>query len=376
MLNVSSSSKDKDKDKPEPEDVECLSAKIIDHCKDHMTNLSSHSAALLTSSIFHKINVETNESKVLSSLQREAFTEQSLKGFIRKIWSLKNERNLPDDTAVSALSLLLPDVASRWWEDTRPFVNSWNLGVALMLKVLNSRRTLQEVWSEFETSNHQLDRQLGSFLREQRILLAEIRQYNIILPEQLEIDLIYFKLNSKIRKKIDRKQIASFDELAYAQRFLESNPSQSGSNEICSHCRQPGHNDTMCFGSRYEVECAEQKPRYQNSHIPYIAMKLNGIPDFVHLASDSDLNIITDSLYWKLVQRGCLFETSKQIVKSNLSKKQNVVQMTTAIVECNERLVVAPVVKLQNVRGYKNCFGIDFILACDLLSYLAKEPSE
>lgn len=356
-------------------DQDCLSARIIGPLNYGVMDVYFHSPALLTSSIFHKINAETNESKVLSSLQREAFTADSLKDFIRKVWSLKNDRNLPDDTAMNALSLLLPDVASRWWEDTRPFVKNWNLAVALILKVLDSRRTLQDAWREFESCNHQYDRHLSSFLMEQRVLLAEIRQSNIILSEQTQIDLIYYKLNSSLRKRIEREKITSFNELmkqAEMCGLTEFDPEREDPNEICKSCQQPGHDSKLCFGSVYESELVKQKPRYVSSDIPYIAIKLNGIPDYVHLSTDSHVNVISDSMYTKLVHRGCAFETTKQIVASSITEKLNVLKLATVIVECNHRLVSTPIVKLQSSRGNKNCFSLNFIEACDLLPYLSK----
>ncbi|XP_037027134.1 uncharacterized protein LOC119067927 isoform X1 [Bradysia coprophila] len=352
-------------------DMECFTAIIIDHNTDHTTNLTFHAAASFTSSIYHKINVVTNESKALSSLQREPFTAESLKGFIRKIWSLKIERKLSDDTAVSALSLLLPDVASKWWEDTRPFVENWHLAVALILKVLDSKRTLRDAWREFESSNHQYDRHLISFLAEQRILLAEIRQSNVVLPEKTEIDLIFHKLNPTIRKKIERKKITSFDELirqAKSNGLMECDPNLSDLNEKCTYCQQHGHNDTTCFNRKCEADQAKQRQRYETSSVPSIPMKVNGIPDFVHFVTDTRLNIITDCLYGKLLQRGCLFEPSKQVVASTVTTRNNILQMATVLVECNERLIVTPVIKLQNSRGNKNCFGIDFTESCDLIT--------
>lgn len=357
-------------------DLECLSAKLIDHVKDHVTDLSVHSVSSLNSSIFHQINVETNESKVLSTLQRDSFTAETLKSFIRKMWSLKNDRKLADETALSALSLLLPEVASKWWEDTRPYVKNWNLAVALILKVLDDKRTLLDAWREFENSYHQFDKHLKPFLTEQRILLAEIRQFNIGLTEQMEIDLVFYKLNTTIRKKIERKKMTSFEELmklAEAQHLTECDPNLENWNEKCSYCKRPGHTERICFDKSNETDREEQKKRYRSSLIPSIPIKLNGIPDYVHLATDSHLNVITDQLYCKLLQRGCQFESSKQVVSTVRSNKKNHLQMTTVIVECNNNLIITPVVKLQNTRGNKNCFGISFIESCDLLTYVGCE---
>lgn len=357
-------------------DLECLSAKLVDHVKDHATNLDYHSVASLKSSLFHQIDVETNETKVLSTLQKESFTAETLKSFIRKMWSLKNDRNLADETAISALSLLLPEAASKWWEDTRPYVKNWNLAVALILKVLDDKRTLLDAWREFENSYHQFDKHLKPFLIEQRILLAEIRQLNVTLTERMEIDLIFYKLNATIRKKIERKRVTSFDELtklAESQHLMECDPNLENWNERCTYCKRPGHTDNVCFDKKYEAEREEQKKRYRSSVIPSIPIKLNGIPDYVHLATDSHLNVITDQLYCKLIQRGCQFESSKQIVSTVRSNKKNVLQMTTVIVECNNHLIVTPIVKLQNTRGNKNCFGMSFIEACDLLTYVGCE---
>lgn len=357
-------------------DFECLSAKLIDHTKDHQTNLDFHSVASLKSSIFRQIVTETNESKVLSTLQKDSFTAETLKSFIRKMWSLKNDRKLADDTAISAMSLLLPEAASKWWEDTRKYVKNWNLAVALILKVLDDKRTLLDAWREFEESYHQYDKHLKSFLTEQRILLAEIRQFNLALTEQMEIDLIFYKLNPTIRKKIERKKVTSFDELiklAESNRLMECDPNLEDSNDRCTHCKRLGHTDNICNDKKNEIDKEEQKKRYRSSVIPSIPIKLNGIPDYVHLATDSHLNVITDQLYSKLLQRGCLFESSKQVVSTFRSNKKNVLQMTTVVVECNNNLIITPVVKLQNTRGNKNCFGMTFIESCDLLSFVGCE---
>lgn len=339
-------------------------------------NLDLHSVASLESSIFRQISVETNESKILSTLQKESFTTETLKNFIRKMWKLKNDRNLPDETAISALSMLLPEPASKWWEDTRPYVKNWNLAVALIIKVLDDKRTLLDVWKEFEDSYHQYDKHLKPYLNEQRILLAEIRQFNVGLSEQLEIDLIFYKLNPSIRKKIERKRIVTFEDLvkqAESQNLLGSDPSPIDWLIKCSFCTRFGHTDNSCIDKKYEAEKDEQQKRYRLSAIPSIPIKLNGIPDYVHLATDSHLNIITDQLYCKLLQRGCIFESSKQIVSTVRSNKKNVLQMTTVLVECNNVLCVTPVVKLQNTRGNKNCFGMGFIECCDLLAYVGCE---
>ncbi len=357
-------------------DFECLSAKLVDHQKDHRTDLHFHSVAPLKSSIFYQINVEKDESKVLSTLQKDTFTDGTLKSFIRKMWSLKNDRQLPDDTALCSLSMFLPDAASRWWEDTRPFVKNWNLAVALMLKVLNDKRTLLDAWRELENSYHQYDKHLTPFICEQRILLAEIRQFNIGLTEQMEIDLIFSKLNPTIKRKIDRKKITTFDDLvklAESHGLMECDPNFEDSDERCSYCNLHGHTDSICLAKKYEEDREKQVERYRSSDIPYILIKINGIPEYVHLATDSELNIITDQLYGKLLQRGCIFESSKQVIATYRSNKKNVLQMTTVIVEANQHLIVTPVVKLQNTRGYKNCFGMNFIESCDLLSYLGCE---
>lgn len=357
-------------------DLECLSARLIDHVNDHITHLDLHSVASLKSSIFQQINVETNETKVLTSLQNHLFTSETLKGFIRKMWNLKNERKLSDETAVSALSMLLPDAASKWWEATKPFVKSWNLAVALILKVLDEKRSLQNAWRELEISNHQYDRHLKPFLNEQRILIAEIRHFHTNLTEQMEIDLIYYKLNPTIRKKIERKRISTFEELiklAESYHLMECDPNLKDWNTKCSYCQRCGHTEDICVEKKYQGDKEEQRTRYQNSIIPSIPVKINGIPDFVHLATDSQLNIITDQLYCKLLQRGCFFESSKQVVATIQSNKKNVLQITTVTVECNGFLIFTPVVKLQNSRGNKNCFGMSFIESCDLLTYVGCE---
>lgn len=344
--------------------------------KDHNTRLDFHSAASLESSIFHQINVETNEDIILSSLQSESFTAASLKSFIRKMWLLKNDRKLPDETAVNALSLMLPEPASKWWEITRPHVKDWYLAVALLLKVLDHKRTLLAAWEEFQTTHHQYDKHLKPFVTEQRILLAEIGQPKIALTEQMEIDLIFYKFNPTIRRKIERKRFSSFDELIKLAESLhldEGDPNLTNWNEKCTHCERPGHMVNNCIEKKYEEDKVEQKRRYTSSIIPSIPVTLNGIPDYVHLATDSELNIITDQLYLKLLQRGTLFETTKQIVATVRSNKKNVLQIATVLVECNNHLIITPVVKLQNTRGNKNCFGMGFIECCDLLSYVGCE---
>lgn len=351
-------------------DLECLSATIIDHQKDHTTNLDLHSAVSLSSSIFRRINVETSESKVLSHIQKDILTPETLKSFIRKMWMLKDERKLSDETACSALSMLLPDVAAEWWETARPYVKSWNLAVALILKVLDEKRTLGHAWRELEHSSHQHDKHLKPFLNEQLILLAEIGHFKVPLTEQLKIDLVFHKLSPSIRKQINRNTFTTFHELlklAKSYGLMESDPNSTGACKCCNH---RSHTDDMCVDKKYEDYIAAQKERYGSSAIPSIAIKLNGIPEYVHLATDSQLNVITDQLYYKLVQRGCVFESSQQVVATIRSNKKNVLQMTTVIVECNDRLIITPVVKLQSSRGNKNCFGINFIESCSLLPYL------
>lgn len=187
--------------------------------------------------------------------------DESVLAFIDAIRAYKQGGNISDENAFRGIPMLLRGQAAVWWQGVKDSVATFEDAVSLLLNAYGIVMQPHAIYKEI-FSKYQGDTKTDIFVSEIRALFAQLPRND--LSRKVQIDMVYGLLSLKLREKIKRDSIDSFDtllrlarteELFFEEKMLKSNVtsttgSTSGatgySKSYCTFCRIKGHSYENC----------------------------------------------------------------------------------------------------------------------------------
>jgi hypothetical protein len=190
-----------------------------------------------------------------------------LQSFTLHITLYKDAERINDDTALHELPQLLERVADTWWVQVKENIYSWRRAIQMIRDTFRQKRPAHKIYAEIFADKRDSYIKTEMFIRQKRLLLAEVPHPH---PEDVQIDMIYSLLKSKIQKRVPRNSVISIEQLINAVNSIENSKDEervgtyvnnnieamkmaSKLKERCSRCRksirsgQMGSADVDCY---------------------------------------------------------------------------------------------------------------------------------
>ncbi|KAL0832465.1 hypothetical protein ABMA28_000692 [Loxostege sticticalis] len=153
---------------------------------------------------------------------------ESLENFLDAVDSFKECAGVSDFAALRGLSMLLTHDAATWWQGVRETTQTWKEAKESLVCAFGEQRPPHRLYrllfNEQQASNERTD----IFVAKARALLAKLPRGD--LTTKVELDMVYGLLNNKIRERIARSEITSFEDLIRRARELEDGMTTPATN--------------------------------------------------------------------------------------------------------------------------------------------------
>ncbi|XP_063635205.1 uncharacterized protein LOC134805954 [Cydia splendana] len=136
--------------------------------------------------------------------------EEHLESFVDAVESYKSCMHITDENAVRGLSLLLTKDAGVWWQGVKSQVRTWEDALDKLRSAFGERRPPFVIYTEL-FSLVQGEQNTEIFVSKARALLAKLPPED--LSERVQIDMVFGLLDRRIRKRLKRENIDTFDTL-------------------------------------------------------------------------------------------------------------------------------------------------------------------
>jgi hypothetical protein len=175
-----------------------------------------------------------------------------LQSFTLHITLYKDAERINDDTALHELPQLLERVADTWWVQVKENIYSWRRAIQMIRDTFRQKRPAHKIYAEIFADKQDSHIKTEMFIRQKHLLLAELPHPH---PEDVQIDMIYSLLKSKIQKRVPRNSVISIEQLINAVNSIENSKDEervgtyvnnnieamkmaSKLKERCSRCRK------------------------------------------------------------------------------------------------------------------------------------------
>jgi hypothetical protein len=181
--------------------------------------------------------------------------------FVTMATIYKNVENVTDENAITGLPLLLIGEASQWWNGVKNQAHTWDDAMSLIRKAYAPAKPNYQLFQEIFHLPQPDDMPVDRFITIQRDLLSRMSR---ALDEEWQIDIIFGLLKAKLRNRLQREEIFSFDALLSRARAIEAILSE-GKKKVpentsvqpqpkdnkktrtrCEYCHNHGHTANEC----------------------------------------------------------------------------------------------------------------------------------
>ncbi|KAL0820492.1 hypothetical protein ABMA28_006355 [Loxostege sticticalis] len=161
---------------------------------------------------------------------------ESLENFLDAVESFKECAGVSDFTALRGLSMLLTHNAATWWQGVRESTQTWKEAKESLVCAFGEQRPTHRIYRLLFNEEQGIHERTDIFVAKARALLAKLPRGD--LNTKVELDMVYGLLNNKIRERIARSEITSFDELIRRARELEDEMMASPAASYNSYDRE------------------------------------------------------------------------------------------------------------------------------------------
>ena len=202
------------------------------------------------SSCTSRFNGERNPSKV--------------EEFISAISTYKLVENITDENAVNSMPMLLEGDAAEWWRGVKASAEKFSDVTRMIRDAFSPPKPAWRIYAEINETKQQISEPTDSFIRKKRALFSRLEK---VPDESDQIDILFGMLHSRIRERVLRHKIETFDDLladareaeyVLAERGDDDKASREGSSSgkmavRCKFCKRKGHVEDDCFKKRDAV---------------------------------------------------------------------------------------------------------------------------
>lgn len=189
----------------------------------------------------------------------------SAEAFLDSISTFKECANVSDEHALRGLPMLLQGAAATWYQGVKTTLKTWKDAVDLLRQTYARKIPPFKVYRQL-FSVEQGDTKTEIFISNARALIAQLPY---VMEEKISLDMVYGLLSRRVRERIPRCDVNTFDELLVKTRSIEMSLDedltksavtteahfQSKINRIrCAYCKIFGHHINDCKKKQKLVE--------------------------------------------------------------------------------------------------------------------------
>ncbi|KAL0821129.1 hypothetical protein ABMA28_005750 [Loxostege sticticalis] len=153
---------------------------------------------------------------------------ESLENFLDAVDSFKECAGVSDFSALRGLSMLLTHNAATWWQGVRESTQTWQEAKESLVCAFGEQRPPHRLYRLLFNEEQGINERTDIFVAKARALLAKLPRGD--LTTKVELDMVYGLLNNKIRQRIARSEITSFEDLIRRARELEDGMTTPATN--------------------------------------------------------------------------------------------------------------------------------------------------
>lgn len=202
--------------------------------------------------------------------------------FIDAIEIYKECVGIEGSIALRGLPMLLTGLAATWWQGVKSSIESWSEAIKLLKQTYGPRLPPHRIYRELFAKEQTDEETTDIFVCRARALIAQLPIGS--LKEDVQLDMIYGLMTTKIREKVPRSGFNTFSELLCEARRVEDlfeegrprrqksdtaskvpsaavqKPTNTNSTEttfrtsktrpICAYCKKYGHEKADCIKLR------------------------------------------------------------------------------------------------------------------------------
>lgn len=185
-----------------------------------------------------------------------------VEAFIDAVSIYKDCTQVSDENALRGLPMLLFGQASVYWQGVKTSVICWNDALKSLRSAYSVKLPPYRVYRELFKLEQSDKETTELFVCKARALLAQLPATDI-LSDKIKLDMIYGLLNTRIRERLTRDSVHTFDELLTSARSIEQSLAESqiksenfenndGNRKgkranKCSYCKIFGHDVSECL---------------------------------------------------------------------------------------------------------------------------------
>lgn len=347
-------------------------------------------------------------------------TQAAVTEFITAITIFKTVEKVTDADAITGLPLLLTGEANTWWNGVKNTVTTFAEATEALKHAFAPQRPnfriFQEIYSTHQTPDMSTDRFVTT-LRDKFSQLAGT------LSENWQLDMVYALLRPRIRDRIDRNDITTFQGLLQKARIVEAaeqdhkgpKPAKTGphtekTKTKCEFCKNFGHtivecrkkakahnaaadpkpgpnppslsNPIQCYGcgkpgvirrncpqcspatTPLSFCCVDTRPIER----PAVEITIHGMRGTAFLDSGAKATLASPDLYRILAENGHTFaQRTIDLIQADGKSRITTVQTTTTTVFLKDRQIETTFLVLPDTPNAKTLLGIDFLHAAGLV---------
>lgn len=231
--------------------------------------------------------------------------DEDCDAFIDAISVYKECLHITNENAIKGLSMLLDGFAATWYRGIKSSITSWDDALKSLKHAFGFNKPPHQIFREL-FSKEQGDKETTDvFVSSARALLARLPA-TPALHQTHQIDMIYGLLNRRIRQRLQRNEIETFEDLINKARSIEasfveksasvnapynnvanSSDKQSKFRPKCTFCRHFGHVQSECrkyaSSESRNVESNTEVSKSASRDAPYIVCFSCGTPGYIRL---------------------------------------------------------------------------------------------
>ncbi|XP_044766226.1 uncharacterized protein LOC123322348 [Coccinella septempunctata] len=181
------------------------------------------------------------------------FDGSDVNAFIDAISIYKDCVQVSDANALKRLPMLFDDFAAKWYQGVKSTVNTWDEALALLRTTFGPQKPPHRVYRELFAQEQDSETPTDIFICKMRSILAQFPSGT--LNETVQLDMVYGLLNRRIREKLPRDQVKTFNELLQNSRLIEETFERkivskdfkdTQKRARCQYCKNMGHTKDEC----------------------------------------------------------------------------------------------------------------------------------
>lgn len=209
----------------------------------------------------------------IGSQQRGSFTTckatfdgtrdtETVEAFITAVTVFKSVEKIEDEEAIKSMPLVLRGEAATWWNGIKEQVVTWSDFQARIRHAFAPKKPAFMIYQDIIGIKQGETELTEIFVSKKRALFAQLPEP--AHPESQQLDMIYGQLRFKIRSKMPRNTITTYDDLLKSARAVErlliekqprTKPQTSSEEPVlnenpkkvrCGYCRFVGHTAEVC----------------------------------------------------------------------------------------------------------------------------------